>query len=561
MDFFTSSPTKGMVFSVGTARYTLPGDVMSRSEVQSSGLGSLMRKEGFKNIPPKLNKTEDGAIILERPQQSFELLVEHLLGMEPLRGCPMAEFADKYIALKSELLYWQLPTLDVAFDDYLFYQSAWTDGDCFFPLRKEDSKAFARTDFDEQKPPNLLQLSAAATPPEIEGLLDGPSENWQCWATPMPQGHHQQLQQQQQQRQQKDQQQEEQDSSQHQQQQQQQQQQIVQSSAQPNGQNRLYIVAGKDRFLCLCFGLSRPCVHFSQLPDREDFTPLLLVAAPTDMTLIWSRGAFIHLKCIQNKQKESKLSCQIQLINKSPSWLCVHPTLGSVLSGVEGPVPNIFCFGMPQGKVVRFFPWGAIAINGEVFCEPPAKAEEGNGDSQSRGILEALGVSAHLPVQSQPRAALAATLLRLFNKAFQPPLRIFFLNVDKEARPVTLKRLDDFDIHDLRNEDASGYNIMLALKGALAETRADLAFPDKVKGGKSIFFPIDAEGRLMNQNQVLIDSGGPQGEELLSIALYAEYDCSTRKYSAFETGKKLFDFHRQMFMSRALGHSGSCQIM
>lgn len=57
--------------------------------------------------------------------------------------------------------------------------------------------------------------------------------------------------------------------------------------------------------------------------------------------------------------------------------------------------------------------------------------------------------------------------------------------------------------------------------------QADLAFPDKVKGGKSIFFPIDAEGRLMNQNQVLIDSGGPQGEELLSIALYAEYDCST----------------------------------
>ena len=38
----------------------------------------------------------------------------------------MSEFADKYISLKSELLYWQLPTIDVAFDDYLFYQSAWT---------------------------------------------------------------------------------------------------------------------------------------------------------------------------------------------------------------------------------------------------------------------------------------------------------------------------------------------------------------------------------------------------------------------------------------------------
>lgn len=47
-------------------------------------------------------------------------------GMQPLKGCPLKEFAEKYIALKTELLYWQLPTADVAFDDRLYYTSAWT---------------------------------------------------------------------------------------------------------------------------------------------------------------------------------------------------------------------------------------------------------------------------------------------------------------------------------------------------------------------------------------------------------------------------------------------------
>lgn len=39
-------------------------------------------------------------------------------------------------------------------------------------------------------------------------------------------------------------------------------------------------------------------------------------------------------------------------------------------------MPHIFCFGMPEAQVVRFFPWGALAINGEVTCDPPAKPGE-----------------------------------------------------------------------------------------------------------------------------------------------------------------------------------------
>lgn len=43
--------------------------------------------------------------------------------------------------------------------------------------------------------------------------------------------------------------------------------------------------------------------------------------------------------------------------------------------GVEGPVPLLFCLSMPKAEVVRFFPWGALAINGEVVCEPPSKSQ------------------------------------------------------------------------------------------------------------------------------------------------------------------------------------------
>ena len=40
-----------------------------------------------------------------------------------------------------------------------------------------------------------------------------------------------------------------------------------------------------------------------------------------------------------------------------------------------------------------------------------------------------------------------------------------------QGKAVTLKRLEDFDVHDTRNEEVTGFNIMLALKGQLAEAR------------------------------------------------------------------------------------------
>ncbi|KAL8271600.1 hypothetical protein Esti_004506 [Eimeria stiedai] len=528
MEYFTGPHAKAALFQIGSARFSIPAEVMNSAEVQASGLVHVLRKEGFKDIPPMVPRGEDGAFQINRPQLGFELMVEHLLGVEPLRGCPMAEFAEKYIALKSELLYWQLPTLDVAFDDNLFYASAFTDGGCFYPLKNEDKAAFRRSDFDEQLPGNLLRLSSTSVPSDLEGFLDGPSSDFECWTTAPPK--------------------EEETTD------------AAKTAAAAAQGNRLYLVAGKTKFFCLLPGKRLPCMHFSALPDRKGFTPLLLPASPTDMTLIWSSGAFIHIEGTQKKPGDTRF--QIDLILREPTWLCVHPILGTVMSGVSGPVPHVFCFSMPEAEVVRFFPWGALAINGEVVCKPPPETGEGSEvEAHAKGLLEALGIASISPGQSPPQPAVAATLLRFFNKALQPPIRVCFVNVDNEPAEVRLQRLKDFDLHDLRNEDSTNFNVMAAVRGALAEARAHAAIPDKARGGKMLLFPINNKGEFVKDSQILIDNGGPKGEELLSIAIYGDYDCNSQKYSSFEVGKRLYEFHRKMFMSRSMGSVGGCNVI
>lgn len=59
--------------------------------------------------------------------------------------------------------------------------------------------------------------------------------------------------------------------------------------------------------------------------------------------------------------------------------------------------------------------------------------------------------------------------------------------------------------------------------------QADRAVPDKQKPGKTIVFQIDSNGQLVDENQIVIDGGGPRGEELFSIAVYGEYDCTSRE--------------------------------
>ena len=82
MEYFTSTNAKAAAFQVGSVRYSLPVEVMGRSDVQASGLALVVRREGFKDIPPRVPKTEDGALQLNRPQMGFELMVEHLLGTQ-----------------------------------------------------------------------------------------------------------------------------------------------------------------------------------------------------------------------------------------------------------------------------------------------------------------------------------------------------------------------------------------------------------------------------------------------------------------------------------------------
>lgn len=74
---------------------------------------------------------------------------------------------------------------------------------------------------------------------------------------------------------------------------------------------------------------------------------------------------------------------------------------------------------------------------------------------------------------------------------------------------------------------ALGLKDVLLSFDALNISQADTAIPDKLKGGKVLIFPINNDAKFVKESQVVVDNGGPLGEELASIALYGEYNCST----------------------------------
>lgn len=80
MEWIRGGSVPGATFQIGQSKFLLPPEVMNRSDVQASGLALVARSEGFKDIPPAVQRAEDGAFIITRPVDAFELLVEHLLG-------------------------------------------------------------------------------------------------------------------------------------------------------------------------------------------------------------------------------------------------------------------------------------------------------------------------------------------------------------------------------------------------------------------------------------------------------------------------------------------------
>lgn len=75
----------------------------------------------------------------------------------------------------------------------------------------------------------------------------------------------------------------------------------------------------------------------------------------------------------------------------------------------------------------------------------------------------------------------------------------------------------------------SGFRVQCIGLRVCTSVQADLAMADKQKPGKVIVFPISSSGKLLKESQVLIDGGGPRGEELFSIAIYGEFDCASRE--------------------------------
>ncbi|PHJ22366.1 hypothetical protein CSUI_003790, partial [Cystoisospora suis] len=539
MEWIRGGSVPGATFQIGQSKFLLPPEVMNRSDVQASGLALVARSEGFKDIPPAVQRAEDGAFIITRPVDAFELLVEHLLDLNPLRHVPLHEFASKYIALKSELAFWQLPVDEVPFHDRIYYETAWTDEHCLFPLSRMDAASFKKEESEEPQNPKRVRLTQVDEQPEeiSKSYLDvtgdegegGGNDAKQSWTfflfDPASAGA------------------------------------VVKDPRKKSSisatSGRLVLAVGPEKFFCKIPFLSEPCVHYGKLSALDrDFPPSILLVSPMESTIIWNRGCFIHIRIkeqrlagpgtlrfgapaggsatmggtggnqmmsVMNEEGATSsshllLSAEINVLEREPSWLCLHPFLDCVLSGVKGPVPHIHCFDMPEASAVRFFPWGCLVVNQEVSLESRKKLPQENSQdpdslllhasasssssspvalatrvfpprdkptsqdndstrrlftflqpSQKAGAAESGALSRISPLYQPAKPVVMASVLRSVKKAFRPIEKIYLINVDLEHEgTVVLRHGENFDVLDVRNQEGTDFEAIVSVNGGLA---------------------------------------------------------------------------------------------
>ncbi|PHJ15242.1 hypothetical protein CSUI_010948, partial [Cystoisospora suis] len=85
-------------------------------------------------------------------------------------------------------------------------------------------------------------------------------------------------------------------------------------------------------------------------------------------------------------------------------------------------------------------------------------------------------------------------------------------------------------------------------------------FTEIRRGEPSSVLGVDSTGSLVAQSHLLIKNGGPAGEMLRSLTLVGEFLVSENKYYTFELGKRLFEFHRSLYLMRGQGDQ-ACNIM
>ncbi|PFH33831.1 hypothetical protein BESB_080470 [Besnoitia besnoiti] len=557
MEWIRGGPVPGATFQIGQTKFVLPPDVMNRADVQASGLALIARNEGFKEIPPMIPKTEDGAIIITRPLDGFQLLMEHLLDLEPLSVVPLHEFCSKYMALKSEIAYWQLPLEEVPFQDRIYYETAWTDEHCLFPLAAVDAAAFQRVRGDEPTSARRVTLSQVDKQPEeiSKAFLDvGGADDAADWsffvfdpAAMTPPG----------------------------------------SDPKKASLGRLVLAVGPKKFFCKIPFLTDPCVHYGALSERDrDLAPFAILVSASECTIVWNRGCFIHVKV--EESKHGAKFAEVNVFHREPSWLCVHPFLDYVISGVKGPVPHVYCFDMPDASVVRFFPWGCLVVNGEVTLEgrrkkddpaapaslpapsaPVPQASSSQGENNFRRLLTYLqpesaskkgapveGMSEYRPA----KPVVVAGVLRSKMKVVMPIEKVHLINMDLEPdSSVTLRHGVNYDILDVRNSEGSDFEIVLSVNGGLV-SRTREEFMEIRQGNPVAVVGVTGKGELVPQSHLLIPNGAPVGEMFRSLTLIGEYITREKSYYSFELGKKLFEFHRSLYIVRA-GREGACNIM
>ncbi|CBZ50025.1 conserved hypothetical protein [Neospora caninum Liverpool] len=553
MEWIRGGPAAEVVFQIQQTKFVIPPEVMNRSDVQGSGLALIAKNEGFKDIPPKLPKAEDGSIRLTRPLEGFELLVDHLLDLEPLRNVPLQDFASKYIALKSEMAFWQLPLEDLPFNDKVYFESAWTDERCLFPLSAPDAAALEKhADAEPTSGRRTVLTRLEKQPEEISktflDLGEEEARDWSFFAVEPAEVAK-----------------------------------VARKTHKPVP-GRLVLAVGPKKFFCKIPYVTDLCVHYGTLGEPEaGFAPFALLVSPTECTIVWSLGCFIHIKAAEGS---NPLSAHINVIKETPSWLCVHPCLDYVLSGVKGPVPYIFCFDMPDASAVRFFPWGCLVVNKQVTLESRKKPSDISGPSASALVArlasrDESGPNEHLrrlftflqpdasarkraedPSELNPaKPVLVASVLRSKLKALKPIERIHLINMDiEEESSVTLRHGEHYDILDVRNAAGTDFEVVMAVNGGIVSRKRE-DFMEVRYGEPVAVVGVTGKGHLVPQGHLLIPNGAPVGEMFRSLTLVSEYIISEKTYYTFGLAQKLFEFHRSLYLGRPGSDAGGDAIL
>eukprot|EP00922_Rhytidocystis_sp_ex-Travisia-forbesii_P056498 GHVS01083629.1.p1 GENE.GHVS01083629.1~~GHVS01083629.1.p1 ORF type:complete len:635 (-),score=105.53 GHVS01083629.1:19-1923(-) len=572
-----------VLFEIGTTTCEILGSTLNSSGYSQSGLAAIVKKKGWKDIPPALARNHtNGAYVLTayRHPLAFGIMVSFITGDNPLHSLPLSDVADAYIALKSELCYWDItPSEKVRLPIRLWTRSSYCDELCFYPLSFADVKAVEASeekvslDAPLHRYVHLVRraaTAAGATTTTTAGATTSkkkkPSGRKGSKAAAADAGGEG----------------EGEAAAKEQQEQEQEEEESTVDSNSTSMSLASYIDGDADwdimeatdvgifasngsRFICKLLNAKVPSVVYGKFgkPGGEgaysDLLPFVLNVggAGTDVLVVWNLDTFIHVRLIKvdgaNGSSAMQQLCQTYIFTPPPeetktgcgkSWLCFHPSLGVLLSSHVSPVPHVYALGAWQAGKVKFTPWGAIVLQTTVEVHGRAKAVAGAApgvEAPPKPPLKGGGGDDQPP----PAKALMAYVMRVSSSGV--PLKCFSVfAVTTDEKSFTLRQIEDFDIIDRRLEDGR-FQVSLLVGGSLASRITDsegledyVVFVLKASSTS----PCTGAGCLDSSiaQGITVRSGAPTGEMLSNFYTFGEFNPQTALHTTYDIPHKLLKY-------------------